>query len=123
METKRNKQWTNFPSLRGEITVTLKRQAYLNNKRLAVEVVTYEGGAEVSYAIVTKNFSEESVSGPDYAFFDLNNYDYIYVWMMEEGICIPTGRFVDSGFCIYPEVKFDLDMLQDGEYRGATNPS
>ena len=47
METKRNKQWTNFPGLRGEITVTLKRQAYLNNKRLAVEVVTYEGGAEV----------------------------------------------------------------------------
>ena len=105
MEIKRNKQWTNFPGLRGEITVTLKRQAYLNNKRLAVEVVAYEGGAEVSYAIVTKNFSEESVSGPEYAFFDLNNYDYI----------IPTGRFVDSGFCIYPEVKFDLDMLQDGE--------
>ena len=63
------------------------------------------------------------MSGPEYAFFDLNNYDYIYVWMMEEGICMPTGRFVDSGFCIYPEVKFDLDMLQDGEYRGATNPS
>lgn len=107
--------WTNFPGQFGPITVVLKRQAYLNNKRLAVEVVAKQDGAEVSYAIVTKNFSDEVVSGPDCGFFDVNNYGYIFKWMLEEGICIPTGHFADSGFCIYPEVKFDLEVMQDGD--------
>ena len=107
--------WTNFPGQFGPITVVLKRQAYLNNKRLAVEVVAKQDGAEVSYAIVTKNFSDEVVSGPDCGFFDVNNYGYIFKWMLEVGICIPTGHFADSGFCIYPEVKFDLEVMQDGD--------
>lgn len=109
------KHWTNFPGQFGPITVALKQQAYLNNKRLAVEVVTFQDGVDVQYAIVTKNFPEEVVSGPKCGFFDINNYGYIFKWMLAEGICIPTGRFANSGFCIYPEVEFDLDVMQNGD--------
>ena len=71
------KQWTNFPGLHDEHIVSLHKEAYLNNQRLAVEVVAHEGGAEVPYALVTRNFSDVPVSGPACSFFDSNNYGYI----------------------------------------------
>lgn len=106
-----DKQWTTFPGFNGNLTVILKQQKYLNNGRLAVEVVSTENGTEESYAIVTRNFSDAPLSGPDCSFFDANNYGYILEWMLNEGICVPTGNCVESGFCVYPEVKFDIDTL------------
>ena len=50
------KQWTNFPGLHGEHIVSLHKEAYLNNQRLAVQVVAHEGGAEVPYALVHSQF-------------------------------------------------------------------
>ena len=50
------KQWSNFPGLHGERTVSLRRQAYLNNQRLAVEVIAHVDGTEVPYALVTGIF-------------------------------------------------------------------
>ena len=67
------KQWTNFPGLHDEHIVSLHKEAYLNNQRLAVEVVAHEGGAEVPYALVTRNFSDEPIhSGVDAARGDLH---------------------------------------------------
>ena len=110
--------WTNFPGQFGPITVVLKRQAYLNNKRLAVEVVAKQDGAEVSYAIVTKNFSDEVVSGPDCGFFDVNNYGYIFKWMLEEGkMCIRDSKItvvhdhlVDALHQRLPGIADDRDL-------------
>lgn len=116
------KQWSNFPGLHGERTVSLRRQAYLNNQRLAVEVIAHVDGTEVPYALVTRNFSDEPLSGPECSFFDGNNYGYILEWMISEEICALTGHFVASGYCIYPEVAFDLNVLQDGEFRKGENP-
>ena len=35
--------------------------------------------------------------------------------MLCEGICALTGNFVASGYCVYPEVEFDLALLQEGD--------
>ena len=37
------KKWTNFPGLHDEHIVSLHKETYLNNQRLAVEVVAHEG--------------------------------------------------------------------------------
>lgn len=108
------KQWTNFPGLHNEHIVSLHKEAYLNNQRLAVQVVAHDGGAASPYALVTRNFSDEPISGPACSFFDSNNYGYILDWMLCEGICTLTGNFVASGYCVYPEVEFDLALLQEG---------
>lgn len=117
------KQWINFLGLHNEYIVSLHEEEYLNNQRLAVEVVAHDGGAEVPYALVTRNFLDEPISGPACSFFDSNNYGYILEWILCEGICTLTGNFVVSGYCVYPEVEFDLALLQEGDAGSRAAPA
>ena len=75
------------------------------------------------YALVTRNSPMSRSAGLPAGFFDSNNYGYILEWMLREGICTLTGNFVASGYCVYPEVEFDLALLQEGDAGSRAAPA
>jgi hypothetical protein len=60
-----------------------------------------------------------TVNLPDYrnasecAFIDTNNCEWAEEFLVKNKIATPTGVIGFSGFCSYPEYKFDLSKLQD----------
>lgn len=108
------KQWTNFPGLHNEHIVSLHKEAYLNNQRLAVQVVAHDGGAASPYALVTRNFSDEPISGPACSFFDSNNYGYILDWMLSRHSTKEVVRMQKSGFLSFPHTTVTKNITSGG---------
>lgn len=51
---------------------------------------------------------------PDTAYIDSNNNgEEIMNWLIEKRLGKPTGNWGHSGFCSYPEFKFDIDRLYE----------
>ena len=52
---------------------------------------------------------------PDCAFLDTNNCGHLVNAMIDEGLVTLTGREGVSGFCTYPEGRFDSEWLDSLE--------
>lgn len=88
--------------------IRLEIGRYSNNGNLAIEMYTDEGEP---WSSLTVNLYEKLP--PDYAYVDINdNGNEIITWIQKNGIGEPTGRVRSSGFCIFPEVKFNLDSIK-----------
>ena len=49
----------------------------------------------------------------DCGFIDTNNLgNNIIQWLIDNNLAMQTGRFGKSGFCVYPEVKFNMDEVK-----------
>ncbi len=96
----------------GEEKVYLKRNTYANNGRLAVEMYTADHDL---YDVITVNIVYGQLSGDktQYAFVDTNNGGSWGVkgFLRQYGIAKPTGKYVASGHCTYPEYCFDLSKI------------
>lgn len=79
-------------------------------ENLAVQV--YDEDNE-PFDIITVNLPDEELSG-DFnctAFIDTNNVEGLWSFLIKNGIAEFTGRVGHSGFCSYPEFKFNLEKL------------
>lgn len=83
---------------------------YANNNNLYVGV--FECGDEPELLFdATVNLDERCE--PNCSFVDVNNCPGIDMWLMHHGIAEPTMRWEGSGFCVYPEFRFDMDKLYE----------
>ena len=101
-----------FNSFGEEYNIWLQQREYnwggMHN--LAVQAWTDDGEP---FAVITVNIPDEELSDDESctAFIDTNNIPEIDNFLIDNEIAEPTGRFVQSGFCAYPEFKFNLEKL------------
>lgn len=64
-----------------------------------------------SYAGVTVNLPMFPLADDRCAYLDANNSRHLCDWLAEQGLVELTGRTARSGFCTYPEARFDETFL------------
>ena len=98
--------------------ITLKRQFELeyNHKKLTVEQTKYYGGRYalqayedgMPYATLTVNLPAYDIDFPEvkHIFLDANNCPGIKSALEDAGLIQDTGYKVQSGYCMYPVVRW-----------------
>lgn len=90
--------------------MTFQLDNYRENGNLYVGLITNEEGYPEPWQNLTVNLSVKCAD--DCAFIDTNNNgDEIMTWLVSNKLGKPTGRVKASGWCVYPEFKFNLDEL------------
>ena len=88
---------------------------YRNNGRLFVGMYTL---AEPMYwepfDDVTVNLPHEQVTDKSCCgFINVNNFEQLPKILEENGLAEPTGKYGFSGWCSYPEYRFNMDALKE----------
>lgn len=84
---------------------------YANNGRLAVVVwIHEETDFAEPWASLTVNL-DRKFSKDGNAFIDVNNFPDAEEFIKANHLGQPTGYVAASGFCLYPEYKLDLEMI------------
>ena len=78
---------------------------------LAIQMVAWEDGYPEPWASLTVNLDGKRQK--DCAFIDTNGDPDFPVWIIRNGLAVPTGILQRSGFCEYPEYRFRADRLQE----------
>lgn len=100
----------NFPLNGKTYKINLKIEHYQDNGNIALEA--YHHGEEFATLSVNIPGALSKAEGKDHIVFDLNNFQLTSVVpLFAEGVLIPTGRRVCSGFCTYPIYKVDLTKI------------
>lgn len=87
------------------------RSRYQYGNTLAVMANDKDGSP---YGVCTVYLEGESEKlGSDEAFVDTNNWPDLDQQLETAGLAKPIERFAQSGFCIYPAMKFDLTKIRD----------
>lgn len=90
-----------------ENDITFRVDSYRSGGGLAVVMECEEG----PYGVLTVNLEDFPTHG-NKAFVDINNNGADIVdWIESNNLGVVTGRMGFSGFCIYPEVEFNLDEI------------
>jgi hypothetical protein len=93
--------------------IELQVAKYGYNNSLAIRMITHEAGYAEPWSNLTVNLVDDLK--PDCAFVDTNNNGpEILQWIEENKLGKPTGRMEQSGYCKYPEYKFDLEKIKEG---------
>lgn len=92
-----------------KIKVQAFKTCYMTNDNLAVVLKNKE-----FEDVLTVNLAE-SPTDRQCAFIDTNNVKYAEKFLQENQIAKPTGRYAMSGFCTYPEYRFDMSKLKSYE--------
>ena len=101
-----------FPFNGKNYKVNLKVEHYQDNGNIAIEA--YHHGEPFATISVNIPGALSKADGKDHIVLDLNNYQLTsFGPMFAEGLLIPTGRRVSSGFCTYPICKVDLTKLEE----------
>jgi hypothetical protein len=96
------------------IPVTFRKSTYLDYNNLYIGLVSWEDGYPEPWGDLTVNLGIPLE--PNCSFIDTNNCgDGVIDWLIENNIGIPTGRAARSGFCIYPEIQFNKEFLENIE--------
>jgi len=85
------------------------KTSYTENNNLAV-IVENDYGVECITVNLRDNPANENC-----AFIDTNNQKWAEKFLQDNKIAFPTGRFAISGFCSYPEYRFDMSKLKEYE--------
>lgn len=98
-----------------EHDVAFATNEYAENRNLYVGLVCFDDGYPEPWSNLTVNLSVDCES--NCAFIDTNNNGVnIIGWLKDNGIAEPTGRMKASGYCIYPEVRFNSEKLAEYKY-------
>lgn len=74
--------------------------------------------SEGPYATFTVCLEDEP-EDQECAFIDTNNLgNGVCSFLEDNKIAFPTGRYGDSGYCTYPEYRFDKKFLENCDTRG-----
>ena len=92
--------------------IFLEKALYAANNNLAVQMWTVENGELTDpWSTLTVNIDDDR--DPDCAYIDTNNNgDAICGWLVRNKIAEPTGILGFSGFCVYPEFKFNMSAFE-----------
>ena len=80
--------------------VILTKERYDSNDNLAIIATCLDGEPFATLTVNTVKLAE------DEACLDTNNLPGIQACLLENGLIALTGRYVQSGFCTYPIVRF-----------------
>ena len=100
------------PWSKEEYQLILYKRRYGYTGRLAVtaETVKHEPFTNITTCIPNCDLSSDDEA---LAFLDTNNNPGIDKWLVANKIAVPTGKVVESGYCKYPEFRFNLDLLEE----------
>ena len=91
--------------------MTFVMDQYSENGNLYLGLVTHESGFPEPWQNLTVNLGVKCKE--NCAFIDThNNGTEIIEWLMTHKLCRLTGRMETSGFCVYPEVEFNMKQLE-----------
>ena len=91
--------------------MTFELNHYCENDNLYVGLITNEEGYPEPWQNLTVNLSVKCA--PDCGFIDTNNNgEEIIDWLIENNLGKPTGKIRASGWCVYPEFKFNVSELE-----------
>ena len=91
--------------------IQLQVAAYMNGN-LAIEMITWEDGCPEPWNTLTVNLTWQCEK--DCAFIDTNNNGKeILMWLKKHELAAPTGMELRSGFCTYPEYRFQEALLRE----------
>ena len=92
---------------------------YIMGDRLALflfERVHYHTGPRIEpFCDITVNLPREELSGENCAFVDTNDAPFLPAFLEENGLAEPTGMMGFSGFCAYPEYRFNMETVRKHE--------
>lgn len=91
--------------------------SYMYGSGLAIELYDRTDGDLEPYSNLTVNI-DARLSGPDCAFVDTNNFGTAEELIRNNKLGKPTGRIGYSGYCSYPEYRFDMKEI----YKYCINP-
>ena len=101
-----------YQSYGASIETVAFEPAKYRNGRLALQMLSQmEEGQVGPYGVPTINIPDISPLDESCAFIDENNFPDIGFWFELQGIAEPTGRTAQSGFCTYPEYRFDTTKI------------
>jgi len=90
--------------------MTFQLANYAENGNLYVGLFTNEDGYAEPWQNLTVNLSVKCAD--DCAFIDTNNNgDEIITWLVSNNLGKPTGKNRASGWCVYPEFKFNMEEI------------
>lgn len=110
-----NLKYVVFGDYIGDYKVEFLVDKYANNGRLALMLFSYDEEEECmeDFCDVTVNLPEYSLSDENCAFLDTNNAPYILNFLLDNKLGELTGRQPQSGFCTYPEFRFDMEKIAE----------
>jgi hypothetical protein len=90
----------------GQTEVNIEVTSYANNKTLAIQLWCEDG----PFATLTVNI--EDAHRAECQYVDTNNCPWAEHFIQEYNLGAPTGNYGMSGFCLYPEYRFDIEELK-----------
>ena len=84
---------------------------------IVLDEVDQKENVTEQYAVLTVSFGD-FLALKHCAFIDTNGDPDFPVWLIRNGLAIPTGVLQRSGFCEYPEYRFRADRLQELDPNG-----
>ena len=90
----------------GQTEVNIEVTSYANNKSLAIQLWCEDG----PFATLTVNLDDER--GAECQYVDVNNYPWAEQFIYKYKLGAFTGNIGYSGFCAYPEFRFDIEELK-----------
>ena len=89
----------------GTYEVNTEIAKYANNDTLAIQLWDEDG----PFAMLTVNISDAHREGCQYV--DINNCPWAEQFIEQYKLGEHTGNYGMSGFCFYPEYKFNIEEL------------
>lgn len=101
----------------GTYKIALRKGTYNSNETLAVEMVLVNSKGKMAepWNMLTVNINGSDIYANDiHAFIDTNNNgNEIVDWLVENDIAERTNISGNSGWCVYPLVKFKQQALAE----------
>lgn len=94
----------------GTYEVELGVSEYINNGSLAIELIDAE--ERDTFAVLTVNIEEEGAD-KETAYVDINDCPWAPKFIKENELGEFAGKYGESGFCVYPLYKFNLDKIKE----------
>lgn len=107
---------------------TMKLNAWGREYNLCIEVCRYEQNGNLAlqlysqdedywepFDIMTVNLGEKCADG--FSYVDINNCPWAPALIEKYNLGEPTDCYEASGFCVYPEYRFDMQEIEKYEYR------
>jgi len=92
--------------------IQLKISVYLYGGGLAIQMISHEDGIAEPWSYLTVNL--DAIPPLNCAFIDTNgNGEDILEWIAQHNLAVPTGRYEYSGYCKYPEYRFEEALLRE----------
>ena len=96
----------------GNYDVCFEINRYVFGDRLAVNLWSVGDVCWEPFADVTVNLPFASIAGDDCGYLDVNNMPCLADFLTANNLGELTGRTARSGWCEYPEFRFNMDEVK-----------